>query len=76
MEASYNLGIFEAGISMQNEMSCLQKIIYPEIGILSHIGNAHQEGFNSIQQKMEEKLPLFLLFDSCKECGENVEDEP
>jgi len=59
MEASYNLGIFEAGISMQNEMSCLQKIIHTEIGILSHIGNAHQEGFNSIQQKIEEKLQLF-----------------
>ena len=28
------------------------------------------------KEKMEEKLPLFLLFDSCKECGENVEDEP
>jgi len=27
------------------------------------------------QKKMEDKLPLFLLFDSCKECGENVEDE-
>ena len=28
------------------------------------------------KEKMEEKLSLFLLFDSCKECGENVEDEP
>ena len=33
------------------------------------------EHFGS-KEKMEEKLPLFLLFDSCKECGENVEDEP
>lgn len=28
------------------------------------------------KEKMEEKLSLFLLFDGCKECGENVEDEP
>ena len=33
------------------------------------------EHFGS-KEKMEEKLPLFLLFDSCKECGEKVEDEP
>ena len=33
------------------------------------------EHFGS-KEKMEEKLSLFLLFDSCKECGENVEDEP
>ena len=32
------------------------------------------EHFGS-KEKMEEKLSLFLLFDSCKECGENVEDE-
>ena len=27
------------------------------------------------KEKMEEKLPLFLLFDSCKECGVNTEYE-
>ena len=32
------------------------------------------EHFGS-KEKMEEKLPLFLLFDSCKECGENEENE-
>jgi len=33
------------------------------------------EHFGS-KEKMEEKLSLFLLFDGCKACGENVEDEP
>ena len=33
-----------------------------------------KEHFGSKEQ-MEDKLPLFLLFDSCKECGVNVEEE-
>ncbi len=32
------------------------------------------EHFGSKEQ-MEDKLPLFLLFDSCKECGVNTEYE-
>jgi len=27
-------------------------------------------------EETEKHLPLFFLFDGCKECGENVEDEP
>ena len=55
----HNLGIFEAGISMVNEMEKLQKIIQPTIGILSNIGSAHDEGFASIGEKIKEKLKLF-----------------
>ena len=55
----HNLGIFEAGISMTNEMEKLQKIIQPTIGILSNIGSAHDEGFSSVAEKMKEKLKLF-----------------
>jgi len=55
----HNLGIFEAGISMTNEMEKLQKIIRPTIGILSNIGSAHDEGFSSVGEKIKEKLKLF-----------------
>ena len=55
----HNLGIFEAGISMPHEMEKLQKIIQPNIGILSNIGSAHDEGFSSVGEKMKEKLKLF-----------------
>jgi len=55
----HNLGIFEAGISMTNEMEKLQKIIHPTIGILSNIGSAHDEGFLSVAEKIKEKLKLF-----------------
>jgi alanine racemase len=53
------LGIFEAGISTVNEMDKLEAIIKPEIGVLTHIGTAHDEGFESPEQKLLEKLELF-----------------
>lgn len=55
----HNLGIFEAGISLPGEMEKLEPIIYPEIGILTNIGTAHDEGFESRQHKIQEKLKLF-----------------
>ena len=51
----HNLAIFEAGISLKNEMEHLQKIIQPTIGVLSNIGSAHDEGFESIGEKIKEK---------------------
>jgi alanine racemase len=53
------LGIFEAGISKRNEMNALAKIIDPTIGILTHIGDAHSEGFDSLEEKVKEKVELF-----------------
>jgi Alr-MurF fusion protein len=56
---SNDLGIFESGISQVNEMANLQKIIDPEIGIVTFIGSAHAEGFSSVEEKIKEKLLLF-----------------
>lgn len=53
------LALFEAGISQPNEMTQLQTIIQPTIGILTNIGDAHQENFVSLHQKCEEKMRLF-----------------
>ncbi len=53
------LGIIEAGISQQGEMELLEQMIRPQIGILTHMGDAHADGFTSIQQKLEEKCLLF-----------------
>lgn len=55
----HNLGIFEAGISTINEMANLEKIIKPNIGVLTSIGSAHDEGFENLEQKIKEKLLLF-----------------
>jgi alanine racemase len=54
-----NLGIFEAGISTIDEMDRLEAIIQPSIGVLTHIGPAHDEGFTDRRQKVLEKLKLF-----------------
>jgi len=55
----HNLGIFEAGISTVNEMSKLENIVKPTIGVLTNIGSAHDEGFDNLSQKIKEKLLLF-----------------
>lgn len=54
------LGIFEAGISMPGEMSRLKEIIKPAIGVLTHLGPAHNEGFEDFKDKIREKLKLFV----------------
>jgi alanine racemase len=59
MNEKNDLGIFEAGISTTKEMSHLEKIIQPTIGVLTHIGPAHDEGFASRDEKIKEKLGLF-----------------
>ncbi|MCC6287653.1 MAG: bifunctional UDP-N-acetylmuramoyl-tripeptide:D-alanyl-D-alanine ligase/alanine racemase [Chitinophagaceae bacterium] len=59
LNPGYTLGIFEAGISLPGEMQHLANIIKPTIGILTHIGDAHSENFETIEQKIAEKLKLF-----------------
>ncbi|MHA4895255.1 bifunctional UDP-N-acetylmuramoyl-tripeptide:D-alanyl-D-alanine ligase/alanine racemase [Pedobacter sp. PWIIR3] len=59
IEEDHTLGIFEAGISKVNEMEALAHIIKPTIGILTNIGEAHAEGFESHYEKLTEKLKLF-----------------
>ena len=59
MNKLHTLGIFEAGISQTGEMDKLNEIIQPTIGIITNIGEAHSEGFDSVDQKVEEKLKLF-----------------
>lgn len=54
-----DLGIFEAGISTTNEMEKLEAIIKPDIGVLTHMGSAHDEGFKDRDEKIREKLKLF-----------------
>ena len=59
MNESNQLGIFESGISKRGEMQRLQEMIDPGIGVVTFIGSAHAEGFESTEQKIREKLQLF-----------------
>lgn len=63
IEPQTRLAIIEAGISLPGEMQRLQQMIRPEIGIFTHLGDAHGENFSSPQQKLQEKA---LLFQGCK----------
>lgn len=60
LDETTSLGIFEAGISLPDEMENLESIIYPTIGLFTKLGEAHQENFASLQQKCNEKLELFI----------------
>lgn len=60
INSDHNLGIFEAGISESGEMDKLEKIIKPDIGVFTNVGEAHSEGFLSARHKTKEKLNLFV----------------
>jgi Alr-MurF fusion protein len=59
MNDAAELAIMEAGISKVDEMEKLAKMIRPDIGIFTNIGDAHNEGFKDIKEKIREKLKLF-----------------
>jgi alanine racemase len=59
MQPYHTLGIFEAGISQPGEMEKLERIIKPTLGVFTTLGTAHDEGFTSGEQKIEEKVKLF-----------------
>ncbi len=54
----YDTAIIEAGISQKGEMERLQKMIEPDTVVLTSIGDAHQQGFASLEEKISEKLLL------------------
>jgi len=73
MQSYHQLGIFEAGISRPGEMHVLAEIIKPTIGLLTNIGTAHNEGFESHKQKISEKLNLFTQAQTIIYCADDHE---
>lgn len=59
MHEHADLAIIEAGISKAGEMDLLQKMIQPDYGIFTSFGSAHEEGFDSLEEHLDEKLKLF-----------------
>ena len=59
IDETHDIAIIEAGVSKLNEMQNLEKIVKPNLGIFTNIGDAHNAGFNSKQEKLNEKLCLF-----------------
>ena len=59
MNEQTQVGVFEAGISQPGEMLALRDIVQPTIAVLTNLGTAHQENFQSMEEKCREKLVLF-----------------
>ncbi|WP_163323103.1 bifunctional UDP-N-acetylmuramoyl-tripeptide:D-alanyl-D-alanine ligase/alanine racemase [Draconibacterium mangrovi] len=77
IDEQYDLALLEAGISEPGEMQKLAPIVRPDIGILTNIGDAHQENFHSLEEKLLEKLKLFtgakkLVFRSDRFYSKNI----
>ena len=68
MNGQNQFAIFEAGISEPDEMTALQEVIKPTIGVFTNIGQAHDENFISRVQKAGEKLNLFTKADKLVYC--------
>jgi Alr-MurF fusion protein len=60
LEEKFKFAIIEAGISFPGEMEKLQRVIDPDIGIITNIGDAHSENFQDNEVKAKEKLKLFV----------------
>lgn len=59
MDTSHEMGIFEAGVSKVGEMGALERMIKPDLGIITNLGRAHDENFEDWDEKAKEKLRLF-----------------
>ncbi len=73
MSEEFELGIFEAGISLPGEMEKLENIIRPDVVVVTNIGEAHQEGFATRDQKLREKLRLCNNAEGIVYCADQYE---
>lgn len=69
---AYEYGIFEAGISLPGEMTQLAAILEPTMGLFTNIGPAHDEGFLTRQQKLQEKALLFSYCNKIYYCFDHA----
>lgn len=58
LDNTYDVAVIEAGISQRGEMERLYNMIQPDMVIFSSIGDAHEQGFKSLEEKIDEKVLL------------------
>ena len=58
IEGDEDVALIEAGISEVGEMERLEAMIRPDIAVFTSIGDAHQSKFDSLEQKITQKLIL------------------
>ncbi|OAV46158.1 alanine racemase [Lewinella sp. 4G2] len=59
LRPEHEVAVFEAGVSATGEMGKLARIIQPTLGVFTHFGAAHDDGFANREEKLREKLSLF-----------------
>lgn len=72
IEPFHDIAVIEAGISQPGEMVKLEKMIKPTLGLITNIGEPHQENFTDYRQKCIEKLNLFRHCNSLIYCKDNA----
>ena len=65
------VALIEAGISQPGEMARLADIIQPTIAVMTHLGEAHQEHFRSMEEKCMEKLQLMAGTEAVVYCSDD-----
>jgi len=71
MNTEAEMAIIEAGISQPNEMSRLAEIIQPNIGVFTHLGEAHRENFTGKLHLIYEKINLFSSCEKVVYCSDD-----
>lgn len=73
LSESDRMAVFEAGISKVGEMERIERVIRPTIGVITNIGQAHDENFASRRQKTVEKLKLFAHCGTIVYCRDHAD---
>ena len=68
----HTYAVFEAGVSTVDEMQNLATIIQPIHGLFTNIGPAHNQGFENILQKIQEKAKLFTTCNTIYYCKDHL----
>ncbi len=58
LDPSYDVAVFEMGMSQYGELSRLTRIVQPDIAVINMIGSAHIEFFNTKENILKAKLEI------------------
>ena len=58
LNLNHQYGVFEIGMSKKGEINWLSKMIKPDIGLITNIGEAHLENFKNIQEIAKAKSEI------------------
>ena len=61
IDGDEEVALIEAGISQPGEMERLERMIKPDIVVVTSIGDAHQANFETLEQKIWEKLKCHIF---------------